>query len=208
MYRPIFAALEPGTPPEVGHFFRDAVDLHLHDIRSMLRLPLAEMGIEAGCNFACAHALLGIIAGASVMLYEPFVQGHRGRLFKECVGEFYPWDTEPAHGVRDPKQGAAYLYDAFRNPLAHTMGHMEMAARSISRRPVAGGLTELEIEAIERHVGRPSSSLWEAATLSFQPESRLNLAVEPFYWGVREMLVRLSRDKARMAAADRNLKTP
>src|SRR6185295_17334207 len=42
-----------------------AVRPHLHDVRAMLRLPLPEVGITAGCNFATVHVLLNVLSGLS-----------------------------------------------------------------------------------------------------------------------------------------------
>lgn len=36
---------------------------HLQDVRAMLRLPLPDSGITAGCNFAAVHVLLNVLSG-------------------------------------------------------------------------------------------------------------------------------------------------
>jgi hypothetical protein len=70
------------------------------------------------------------------------------------------------------------------------------------------GLSETDLEALERSVLRPDDLvLHDQATLTRYPETgEINLSVEPFYWGVREMLRRLTTDPARMAAADEYLR--
>src|SRR5713101_6130139 len=100
MYTPV--AVADTTPKHVLAFIRDHVDLYLHDLHGILRLPLPTADIPVACNFTCAAALVNVLAGLSVVLYEPGTQSERGRLFRETVERYYPWDTEPAKGVSDP----------------------------------------------------------------------------------------------------------
>jgi hypothetical protein len=202
MYRPV--AISSSTPASVAQFIRSTVDLFFGDVHAMLRLPLPQEGLEAGCNYSGAAVLLAVISGASVVLYDPSVKGDRGRLFKATAAEFYPWDTEPAVGVSDPDQGKLLLYDSFRNPLAHTFGrHVVPYGRTIAR--FAGnGYDEADLERIETAVDRPSELLQGRPTLVVTPAgpgSGQGLYVEPLYWGVRELIRRLTHDPARMAQA-------
>ena len=45
-----------------------AVRPHLQDVRAMLRLPLPDVGLTAGCNFAAVHALLNVLSGLSRLM--------------------------------------------------------------------------------------------------------------------------------------------
>ena len=60
-----------------------AVRPHLHDVRAMLRLPLPEQGITAGCNFAAVHVLLNILSGLSRLMEAG--PTNSGKAFREFV---------------------------------------------------------------------------------------------------------------------------
>jgi hypothetical protein len=198
--------ISPATPPKVTTFMRDVVDLHMSDLHTILRLPVPECNLTAACNFTAASALLGLIAGASVVLFDP-TRGRkdRGILFTETVKLFYPWDTEPATGVTDPSVGADALYQTFRNPLAHTFGH---SAKPVSISRFKGpGQPEAVLESIERATTRPVFELWNAPTLQVHSATPVRrgyeeLIVDSLYWGVREMIRRLTEDCARMTVAE------
>jgi len=59
----------------------------------MLRLPLPEIGITAGCNFAAVHVLLSMTSGLS-RLMGPGPR-NTGEHFKQFVRRWYPWKLEP-----------------------------------------------------------------------------------------------------------------
>ena len=206
------------APSSVVQFVREVVELHLRDVHSMLRLPLPELGIDAACNFTCASALLGIISGASVVLYDPTRIGDRGLLFKACVGEYFPWDQEPSDGLCDPNVGGIVLYDLFRNPFVHAMGYDRDAEQRSVARCNRGPATESDLEFLETSESRPSI-IATKPTLCLDKASvspfalgpagygySVRLTVEPLYWGVRKMLTRLTADAERMAIADERLR--
>ena len=202
--------LDSETPGKVATFVREVVEPYLRDVHAMLRLPLPDQGIEAGCNYGAAGTLLAVIAGASVRLFEPGQKGS-GYLFRETVCTFYPWHTEPPEeGVTRPEEGAKYLWHYFRNPLAHAVGHYvdPPEPRQISRL-WKRGLSEEEIEAIEHSRQRPVGVLTGAPTLRRNSHMGLmvtmDLNVEALYWGVREMLCRLTTDRDRMVLAEQSL---
>jgi len=192
------------TPPKVRAFIAENIDLYLADTHGMLRLPVPECGITVACNFTLAGALLAVIAGVSTVLYEPETPRDRGRLFKETAQKFYPWDTEPANGVTDPADGSTRLYSSFRNLLAHTLGRGEVnEPRRISR--FKGGPSEEALQDLEKAVVRPREQLSDAPTLIVEPGVREELVIEPFYWGVREMIFRITDQPGLMANAGRFL---
>ena len=168
----------------------------------MLRLPLPEAGITAACNFTIASALLNVISGASVTLYGPKSKGKRGQLFRETAEHFYPWELEPAKGISNSKTGAALFYNTFRNPLTHELGRHDSPGPVFVRRFRA--FTESDIEELETARVRPPG-LFNAPTLEQRPDAHADLHVESLYWGVRQLLRRLTDDGDRMAIAERHL---
>ena len=179
----------------------------------MLRLPQPAVDITAACNFACAAVLLNLISGVSVVLYDPLDDQRprrerkgRGRLFKEAVESYYPWDAEPENGIVGP-QGADLLYDSFRNPLTHAIGRHDRREPLKITRFKDTGLSEGELDLIERSgSARPSVALWQTPTLARDLDGKLGLQVEALYWGVREMIRRITASSERMAIAEEQLK--
>ena len=105
MYSPI--AINEDVPHSVRVLIGTVSDLYLVDVHAMLRLPRHDMGITAACNFTISSALTNFISGISVTLFEPPpARQNTGRKFRDLVAAFYPWDREPASGVRDPREGA------------------------------------------------------------------------------------------------------
>jgi hypothetical protein len=198
-------ALAEGTPSIVAKLIRGGVEPFLQDVHCALRLPLRRPNLPAGLNFIIAHALLGVVAGAS----SAFYRRHQfdGEAFKGLLVEFYPWDLEP-HDAEDPASKSAILWDTFRNPFAHSVGlayekkggQREFKPRGYNVKVGRGNasLKEREIVAMERSATRPN---FHRSTLVVTPEKRV-LWVEPFYWGIRMMLLRLTRDAALMAEVE------
>jgi hypothetical protein len=96
-----------------------AVRPHLADVRAMLRLPIPEIGIHAGCNFAAVQVLLNVLSGLSRLLCAG--PANSGDAFRRFVRLRYPWSMEPAAGLRR-EAGTKVLYDAFRVGFAHDLG--------------------------------------------------------------------------------------
>jgi hypothetical protein len=116
---------------------------------------------------------------------------------------YYPWDLEPIAGaVKNPTTGAADLYNLFRNPLAHALGMGTTEIKKvIHRKPfqftigiAKDGLSEDLVEELERSATQPG------ATIKVSSEGGKSLSVSGLYWGVRQMIFRLTNDTARMAA--------
>ena len=175
-YTPL--AIDSQTPEVVRSFIRRSVDMQLHDVHCMLRLPDASVGLDAGCNFAAANFLLAIISGCSVTLYEPNPRrGQAGRVFRETLQSYCPWEMEPADSVgRD--EGTENLYLVFRNPLAHAFGIQDSRQpRRLAIRIGKGTYPEDMIEAMERSPARPRDS----ATVRVSPGQSKTLVVEGLY---------------------------
>lgn len=186
--------LPKGTPEEADNLIRELIRPFLVDVHAMLRLPLDEPGLQGGCNFSSALVLLSVVAGVSTQLYQddsvdPKEQSEKR--FKRVLTKFFPWCEEPkTEGAIKDQHAADILYEAYRNPLAHSVG--VYGGPYLGELKVAKGpLSEGEIEAIERAEARPNE--WERPTL--ETDSRVKagrtktvLTVKCFYWGVRTMI--------------------
>src|SRR6266446_4256412 len=117
----------PSEYPEVQawdslrRLLAEHVDMQFIDLRTMLRLPMA--GLAGGCNFAAASFLFNIIAGSSVCFYKTNEQAFtekrdRSQRFRMVLTDFYPWHGE----LVDKGEAIEILYEAARNPLAHSLG--------------------------------------------------------------------------------------
>src|SRR5436853_7387096 len=112
----------PDTPDLVKRFLRDHVDMQFHDVHVMLRLPMYEYGLDAGCNFASVNILLALVSGMSSVLYTTNLRGDANH-FQGVLKGHYRWSEElqtPPVGSSVTKQdGAKILYEVLRNPLVH-----------------------------------------------------------------------------------------
>lgn len=100
------------------------VDMQLADLRALLALPKADIGLTAGCNLTTTMLLCNVIAGASTLLFESSLQAIRSRhesgaRFKSLLEEYFPWtDADALTG----REAASLLYGEMRNPLTHNFG--------------------------------------------------------------------------------------
>lgn len=200
--------LPPSTPPKVRGLIHRIEVLSFSDVHSMLRLPLHNYRLGAGCNFAIAHVLMAVIAGVSSTLYR-----HTGRVGERFTGvlvEYFPWDLESSGSV-PPKDAADIIYEVFRNPITHDLG-LDLKKKStglqikIKRMKTTApknrdrGLTERQIETLEASSSRPHMS----AAVTVAAHKKV-LFVEALYWGVRRMIERLAADVPRMQSAEKFL---
>lgn len=173
------------------------------DAHAMLRLPRPEVHITEGCNFALSAVLLNAISGLSVVLYAPPADGkNTGRKFRQAARAFYPWDTEPADAVRSGTIGSRILYTGFRNALVHGLGFQdpEPPIPTVVTRIPGVGMSRVALRALEEATDRPAS-LQAVPTLRTSA-GRTELNAEALYWGVRQLVFRLTADAARVAAAE------
>lgn len=201
-YQPL--ELDPSTPQKVLGLIKHIETLSFSDVHSMLRLPVTNYGITAGCNFAVTHVLMSVIGGVSTVLYKQ--SGKIGERFVGVLEDYYPWDLEP-EGILPAKDAADAIYNVFRNPLTHDLGlYVQKKSKGIvvkvkrlktqSNRGRDRGLTEKQIESLEASQARPKMS----ATVTATSQKKV-LLVEGLYWGIRRMIEGLSTDQKRMAAA-------
>ena len=169
----------------------------------MMRLPLPSLGITHACNFAATATLCNLISGVSVSLYMPAQPTKTnkkwigsGEAFRSLATAFYPWPPG-----QNPKDGAAMLYDLFRNPFAHALGVHGLTAHTVTvaRLRSGAGLEESELQEIESSAVRPS---WLPPGLSSSRQT-WKLVVEAFYRDVFHMLWNLGKDAAQMTAAEK-----
>lgn len=197
MYLPL--NVHPGAPDRVKLFVACHVDMQFSDVHCMLRLPMPDYELPAGCNFAAANCLLSLIAGASVMFYEPAAFSHnrdRGRLFTAVLASAYPWLRE-----KPPMDAAAapvMLWKMYRNPFAHSLGVTGPGRELFKVLKFEGGLSEQQVEELERPGPRPS---WLPSTMIKQKDT-FKLYVDALYWGTRRMFEALTADAPRMAGTD------
>ena len=203
-YQPL--TLDEKTPSVVERFVRQHLEMQFHDIHCMLRLPLPEVDIKAGCNFAVANSLLSLVSGLSAFLTENIdTSGNSGSKFKEVLLNYYPWDLQPP--VNSTKERSVdHLYEYFRNPLAHSLGIRSKGNFLIVI--AKGNLSEQKIEKLEQSTIPQAQAIeYTPITLNNEQIERITLYVEYFYWGVREMLKRLSMDAAQMQKTEQGLKS-
>jgi hypothetical protein len=201
--------LHQSCPQIVADFIRGVVEDHFFaDVRAMLRLPLPDLGITAGCNFAALEVLMAVVGGVSVTLFDAQggkETGNRGELFRTLLTEAYPWTREPT-----PLTGRALvgvdaskvIYSTFRNPLTHSLGKREhRAVVKVNRvRPETSGLSEQTLETLESRADFPTMAKEPLPTVWERSDATV-IFVERFYWGVRMMIETLSGNEARMSIA-------
>jgi hypothetical protein len=196
--------IDPLTPQRVRGLIHH-IDLSFSDVHAMLRLPIANYRITAGCNFAITHVLMSVIGGASTTLYKQ--TGQVGARFVGLLEDYYPWSLEPP-GMPAKGDAAKTIYEVFRNPLTHDLGidvkgkskGFVVKTKRLKTFTSSGrdrGLTERKIAALETNGNRPNMSPTLTTT-----NNKSVLLVEGLYWGVRRMIESITHDHTRMAAAD------
>jgi len=116
--------------------------------------------------------------------------------------QFYPWQNETIAKAT----AADLLYEAARNPLAHSLGLEAPAPAGHVQREIALAkrpLTQAEIMELENEVGRPASA-GPTVTVGRVPSGadRFVISVGTLYWGMHRMLRALFADTGQVAAAD------
>ncbi len=140
--------IPPGTPAEAESVVCSQIDPLLSDIHTMLMLPITDTpGLDAKCGLSAALVLLGVVAGVSATLYDddPTSKGidlreQHGEAFKSLLTHRYPWSAErELAGAIVEQHAATVLYEAFRNPLAHSaelVSYVVISGRQDSAHPL------------------------------------------------------------------------
>jgi hypothetical protein len=123
--------------PMLFTFVEWRIDVQLAELRDLLCLPMPEVGLESGHNFAAAASLVNLIAGASVWFYDASTAGlsdrdDRGRRYRETLAAYWPWEDGE---IVDAAEGTRLLYDCVRNPLAHAFGMPGLDAKGTRSDP-------------------------------------------------------------------------
>ncbi len=189
--------------PTLKRLLQNFVDPYVLDLRTLLGLP---EHVAGNCAFTAAGALLNLIAGTSVCLFDADAEalhgrGDRGRRFRELLQQYYPWQEE---GIV-PSQGSDLLYESARNPMAHSLG--------LDTPPTAGAgkqmavtkprLTDEHVLELEDSATRPA---WLPATVEIARPAygadEVVVSVPALYRGIHQMLRRLLADAKQAADAD------
>lgn len=200
-YQPL--ATHNGLSEDARRLIFDQLDMQVADVHAMMRLPIdTDPGLQAGCNLAAAQVLLSIVSGVSTTLFKGDIlgsRGDRGRLFKEVLKLHYPWDQEiDVPGRRSGANAASDLYGQFRNPLVHALGVVDTDTNeegrwfTVAKAPMqAAELYELEMEKSRQGPWLPPTVVSNGRTVT--------LCIRSLYWGVREMIERVSHTDAACA---------
>jgi hypothetical protein len=182
-YHPL--QLADDMPRELRGFIANTHEQYLVQVHHLLSTALPGTEDAPGQQFQLSAAvmLLCVVAGAGATL--SLIDAEPGDQFKCTLTQFYPWDLDPPEGLA-PASAAHVLYEVFRNPLVHTS-----TARPARRRLVKIGSvypSTRRVEEIETMQGRPGRA-------SVIQEAHKHVVwVDTFYWGVREMIRRVTAD--------------
>ena len=148
-----------------------------------------------------AHLLLATVAGVSTKLFQVSEKKGTGERFKECLIRYFPWDIDPPTGVPCDK-AAKILYQVFRNPMVHHLGLNKASDPVVEIGQVFRGTDDAEkrVEKLECLTVKPASEPCLVVTSGKQ-----KLWLDPFYWGVRKLVERWSRDVDQVSYAAQKL---
>jgi hypothetical protein len=203
----------PAATAAVKSSLHLAVRPHLQDVRAMLRLPLPDVGITAGCNFAAVHVLLNVLSGLSRLMGSSPKRSDEA--FRVFAAHWYPWRLEPRRSTFRQKRGTQALYDSFRTGFAHDLGLL-LEADPIDRR----GRVRSKFRISGRQLGvtkRPSLSTavlnelddvmvrpdWLGPTVIADGKVGLLVDAVALYWGVRRLLFDHTSDQRAVSSLHR-----
>ena len=190
-------ALNPSTPLIVEKFIRNNVDMLFRDVHCMLRLPMREIDLSAGCNFSTANALLDLISGFSALLTPNFdTTRESADKFKEILRNYYPWNLQLPDGSTK-ERAIEDIYEYFRNPLTHSLGLKTKGNYLVVINK--NSMSEADIEQLEQSASSPGPAItYLPRTLNNEKIEQITLNIPNFYWGVRQTGTRLSADNQQM----------
>lgn len=189
--------ISDNTPVAMKNFIDQHLDMQVADIHCMLRLPIPELTLHSGFNFAAANSLLALVSGTAALISENInTKGGSGDLFKEVLKRYYPWNVQPPTN-KDVETTIKHLYEYFRNPLSHSLGLRN--AGNFLVLIVKAPLSETDIEKLEKRDSPDAPAIiYEPIELNGENIERIELHVPQFYWGVRKMIKRLTEDVIQM----------
>ena len=190
--------------PKLFRFVEWRIDVQLAEVRELLRLPMPEVGLESGQNFAAATSLVNLIAGASVWFYDASTAGLSGRdsghRFRETLAAYWPWDDGE---IVDRAEGTRLLYECVRNPLAHGFGMSRLDDEGSPIAFLKDSLTTERVEELDLAGARPQGigPTFRPAGAGAPARSYL-VAVPALYWGVQRLLRAVLSDDDQLPAAE------
>lgn len=184
--------------PVVDNFVRLHLSMQLDDVHAMLRLPLPEVGIRAGCNLAATATLCNLISGISVVLFKPKMRMEAGERFKELLRRYYPWEPE-----ENKEEVIEIIYNIVRNGLSHRLALRKRNGISKTLQISKNRLNEERILEIEKSTKRPVDIPIAVTDLP----TVYVLSVEGLYWGVIQLLRKIAQDDQSMHKAQMKLLT-
>jgi hypothetical protein len=188
----------PAATAAVKSSIHLSVRPHLQDVRAMLRLPLPDVGITAGCNFAAVHVLLNVLSGLSRLMGTS--PKRTDAAFRTFVARWYPWRLEPSRSSFRQKRGTEALYDSFRTGFAHDLGLLletgpvDRAGRVRGKFRIGGrqlgvakqpSLSTAVLNELDEVMVRPN---WMWPTVSADGKVGLLVDAVALYWGVRRLV--------------------
>lgn len=190
-----------------------AVRPHLQDVRAMPRLPLPEVGITAGCNFAAVHVLLNVLSGLSRLMGSSPKRSDEA--FRVFVARWYPWLFEPSRSTFRRKRGTQALYDSFRTGFAHDLGLLletgpiDRRGRVRSRFRINGrqlgvakqpSLSSTVLNELDDVMVRPT---WLGPTVVADGKVGLLVDAVALYWGARRLLFDITSNRRAVSSFHR-----
>ena len=190
--------------PKLFRFVEWRIDVQLAEVRELLRLPMPEVGLASGQNFAAATSLVNLIAGASVWFYEASTDGlsdrHSGRRFRETLAAYWPWDDGE---IVDRAEGTRLLYECVRNPLAHGFGMSRLDDEGSPIAFLKDSLTAERVAELDLAEARPQGIGPTIRPAGAGAPARAYLvAVPALYWGVQRLLRAVLTDEHQLPAAE------
>jgi hypothetical protein len=190
--------------PKLFRFVEWRIDPQLAEVREMLRLPMPEVGLESGQNFAAAASLVNLIAGASVWFYDASMAGlsgrDSGRRFRDTLAAYWPWDDGE---IVSRAEGTRLLYDCVRNPLAHAFGMSRLDELGSPIAYLKDPLTAERVAVLDSAVTRPQGLGPTIRPASAGAPARAYVvAVPAMYWGVQRLLRAVLTDEDQLQAAE------
>lgn len=193
--------------PNLRRLLATQLDMQFKELRTLLGLPKTDE--EGGCNLTAATVLFNIIAGSSVVFYEASARsiterGNRRARFVGVLTTFFPWQQG---SEVSPEEGAVFLYEAARNPLAHSLGLEDPAVAGGAGRSVALRKWPLTIEQITELEASKDRPEWARPVVSGVERAgavitKADISVPALYFSVHRMLQAIFRDSRQIGPAE------
>jgi hypothetical protein len=188
--------------PALKHFLQVQVDMQVADLRVLLQLPIPALDPNAAGNLTTTAALLNLISGFSVWLYqtqeslairalEERTGGRQSRRrFMGFVTNYWPRvPPEP-----EPAQVAERLYQT-RNSLVHDLGATDDPSRTEPRSITIGKVAGLTLDDVVTRFERNLAHPLTVPVIQERGET-FALSVDGLYWAAHWMLRETIRDQA------------